>query len=197
MHVRRAGPTRRPWMWLLCFSCPTSAQTTTCPKGWIASTTNACYKLSDRAASHIRCVELCGANASLACIGSAEENEFVSFMARGGLSRSGATHVWIGHYQLPNSTEPDGGWGRCSSGEASNFTNWMDGQPDNLGVSRTVGENCARLTTSGAGRWQDEACIEEYRCLCELGAVGQKPSPDYVSFVESDIEAMATGCEDF
>jgi hypothetical protein len=45
---------------------------------------------------------------------------FLSPSARPGLG-------WIGHYQSA------GGWDSCASGEAANFTNWLEGQPDERG----------------------------------------------------------------
>jgi len=72
----------------------------------------------------------------LACIASAEENDFVFELTLG----SGIWHPstiweigpWLGGFQPPGSPEPAGGWSWVS-GEPWGYTNWLDGQPDDNG----------------------------------------------------------------
>ena len=102
-----------------------------CPAGWTESPAGGCYRLTDESATHWECADLCGAEASLACISSEEESTYVSME----LLPAGRW-AWVGLYQTPGGAEPDGGWSHCSNGEAVNFTNWTvfpDGysEPDN------------------------------------------------------------------
>ena len=52
-----------------------------CPAGWKASDAGRCYKRTIEKAPHWGCDDLCGADASLACISSAEENTIVMALA--------------------------------------------------------------------------------------------------------------------
>ena len=110
-----------------------------CPAGWSESPAGGCYRLTDERATQWECDELCGAEASLACISSEEESTYISME----LLRAGRA-AWIGLYQTPGAAEPDGGWSHCSNGEAVNFTNWFDGEPNEYGV-----EDCAAMR----GEW--------------------------------------------
>jgi hypothetical protein len=69
-----------------------------------------------------------------------------------GYSGQVANGAWIGLYQPPGSSEPDGGW-EWISGEPVTFTNWFDGEPSNdEGV-----ENYAHfgLMTPDPYKWND------------------------------------------
>jgi hypothetical protein len=72
----------------------------------------------------------------LACITSAEENQFVFDLTLGsGIwypSAEWEVGPWLGGFQLPGSQEPDQGW-TWINGEAWTYWNWMPGQPDNNG----------------------------------------------------------------
>ena len=150
-----------------------AASAAACPDGWSASPAGKCYKVTSESASHLGCVDLCG-RASLACIRSAEENAFAVELV--GKDKA----VWIGNYQAPGSVEPDGGWGQCSTGEASGYVNWAQGQP---GDSVQSNENCAFVKT---GLWHNAQCAMRFHCLCERGA---NASSAYLAFVEAYIPA--------
>jgi hypothetical protein len=82
--------------------------------GWFGSADGSCYTLLETQATHWRCAELCGGqNASLVCIGSAEENDFLA-----GRLPSEANDAWVGNHQASHVSEPAGGWDTCVSGEA-------------------------------------------------------------------------------
>ena len=49
-----------------------------CPASWSESPAGGCYRLTDESATHWGCAELCGPEASLACISSEEESAYVS-----------------------------------------------------------------------------------------------------------------------
>ena len=140
-----------------------------CPTGWTPSPTNAawgprCYLVPpERSTSLSRCVDLCEEHGGIpACIGSAEENDFVTAelaTAAGGL--------WLGLYRSPAK-----GWGRCVAGDAPSFTNWVENQPDDhLGYQ----QDCASIDAK-TGRWRDVVCVpldplslDELSCLCARG----------------------------
>ena len=108
-----------------------AAAATACPIGWTHSPTSAtwgsrCFLVPpERSASLFRCVDLCVEHGGApACIGSAEENAFVTAE----LASSGG--LWLGLYQNETGRGPAKGWGRCVVADAPNFTNWHEGQPD-------------------------------------------------------------------
>lgn len=80
---------------------------------------------------------------------------------------------WIGGFQAPGSTEPDGGW-EWVTGEPWDYTNWEEDQPDNGGGF--VDQNRLRLFKKGAlvgSSWDDCEADNpiEHRLgfLCEYG----------------------------
>ena len=194
--MRIAAPTAarmllRSCLLLLCL--PRAAAV--CPAGWSESPAGGCYRLTDEIATHWGCAELCGADASLACISSEEEITYVGMELR-----SMGSWVWIGLYRTAGAAEPDGGWSHCSNGEAVNFTNWTvfpDGysEPDNWeeqagGVLRE--EDCSEMLEGTQGLW-DWRCDGRASCLCERGAATS--SPEYLAAMEAQraaLEAQAT-----
>ena len=68
-----------------------------------------------------------------------------------------ADGLWLGLYQNDKGLGPAKGWGRCVGGDAPNFTNWHEGQPD-AGYQ----QDCAFLALFGAGsgngQWYNTAC---------------------------------------
>ena len=161
---------------------------TACPIGnWTPSPTSAtwgprCYLVPpERSSSLFRCVELCKEHGGApACIGSAEENDFV--MANVTMFPKHARHetmgLWLGLYQNDTGLGPAKGWDRCVAGDsAPNFTNWHRDHPDDYhGYQR----DCAWVDAS-PGRWRALACdggvrfdprpwrIAELSCLCAHG----------------------------
>jgi hypothetical protein len=75
-----------------------------------------------------------GLSAHLACITTAEENQFVFNLSLGlGIwhaSPIGYVGPWLGGFQQDGAAEPAGGW-TWIDGEVWTYANWMDGQPDN------------------------------------------------------------------
>ena len=130
--------------------------------------------------THWGCADLCGPNATLACVQSSEENERVARLA----ADAGVIHFWVGSYQRPAGEEPGGGWDVCQSGETVNFAKWYRGpqpiwqdgpQPDNWHGA----EACAAVSHShhlaewpllAEGWWYDLPCYLELPCLCKHGA---------------------------
>jgi hypothetical protein len=76
----------------------------------------------------------------LATLTSAAENEWV-------LNRfANSPNYWIGLYQPPGTPEPDEGW-VWVTGEAYQWTNWKDGEPNN------------HVYVAGAWRDEDHVCV--------------------------------------
>jgi hypothetical protein len=94
----------------------------------------------------------------LACITTAEENQFVFDLSLGlGIWHPSAEWYvgpWLGGFQEDGASEPDGGW-TWIDGETWSYANWMDGQPDN---NNSMG-NENRLVFWGRGQispmWND------------------------------------------
>lgn len=66
-----------------------------------------------------------GLSGHLATITSAEENAFIFGL---GVRQS----IWLGGFQPASAPEPDGGW-EWVTGEAWNYTNWANVEPNDLG----------------------------------------------------------------
>ena len=151
---------------------------TACPAGWTPSPTSAtwgprCYLVPpERSTSLFRCVELCKAHGGApACIGSAEENAFVTEKL------AEADGLWLGLYQNETGLGPAKGWGRCVAGDAPSFTNWHEGQPDDF---HGYQQDCAWVDAA-TGLWRALACdgsvrfdprpwkIAKLSCLCAHG----------------------------
>ena len=118
---------------------------TACPTGWTPSPANAtwgprCYLVPpERSTSLFRCVDLCEERGGTpACIGSAAENDFVT------AELAAADGLWLGLYQNDKGLGRAKGWGRCVAGDAPSFTNWYEGEPDEL-AGYQVQEDCAFL----------------------------------------------------
>ena len=143
-----------------------------CPDGWTLAAGH-CYKLTDTSTT-LGCVALCGANASLACIRSDEENAVATALLSG-------TYAWIGNFQRPGSSEPVGEWDGCPSGEEVSFSSWGRGEPNNEAYGSD--EDCAGLYADWEHdwRWYSTACFNYLRCLCKIGA---EPSPEYLAFLQ-------------
>ena len=96
-----------------------------------------------------------GIQGHLTTITSSEENLFISNDPGlgNGISKGIIESKWLGGYQLPGSTEPDGGW-QWVTGEAFAYANWASGEPNDS----PVGEN--RITfqhgwNSDGKEWND------------------------------------------
>ena len=178
---------------------------TACPSGWTPSpNSGTCFKVPpERSTSLFRCVELCEEHGGApACIGSAEENRHVTANER--KLTDGADVLWLGLYQNETSLGPAKGWGGCVSGDAPNFTNWYEGQPDD---HHGYQQECTLLAVSdlfgagsGNGTWRDGWCDSSVlyrashragarRCLC---AHGEKCSEIYLSRGVKDKRAFTT-----
>jgi hypothetical protein len=170
---------------------------TVCPGGWSHwDVGDKCYKLTAGRFNALGCATACGPNATLACISSRAEADFVATLTHS-LDAVRIGYVWMGLHQSRGSAEPRGGWDTCASGERPNFTNWHEGQPDNVknffnqgGVLRwptnaqcaVIGHPCYACTFDV---WYDHPCYPSYPCVCELGAPA---TPEYLSSVGADIE---------
>lgn len=165
-----------------------------CPAGWTAAS-GGCYLVTTAwTTQRWECDRLCGANASLACIGSAEESAAVTVYTQTMAERGYGYNppVWLGNYR-----RPDGGWQGCAQGDG-HF---------NLSTFPTVFE-----TTDCACLWQDESTspsgklnrpwgadgrvAQMYELPCSLGAAeatafhclckhGQAVSPAAAAFDEA------------
>ena len=180
---------------------------TACPEevGWTASRYG-CHRITHETASHFACDDLCGPNASLACVANAEENELLGKMVMEWAKATyngGDASVWLGHFQPVGAREPDGGWAGCTSTVAAassssmlsalpNSTFWAAGQPNNL-----AGDHCAAMIAGSrmqwpAGRWVDSNCgwssdldFGLIHCLCEHKGSPSSTSPDYLAFEDA------------
>ena len=132
--------------------------TTACPIGWTPSPTSAtwgsrCYCIPpERSDSLFRCADLCTKHGGVpGCIGSAEENAFVT--AELAEAEQG---LWLGLYQIETGLGPAKEWSHCVRGDAPGFTDWQEGQPDDY---HGYQQDCAWVTGNRTGRqWRALAC---------------------------------------
>jgi hypothetical protein len=180
---------KRPLSVLLIALTDVALASATCPGGWARFDEGGkCYKVTAGRFNALGCAAACGENATLACIRSSAEADFIASLTRS------VGDVWIGLYQSPGAVEPGGGWDMCASGETTNFTNWQSGYPSNFYrtmIFRDLGEMSYANRQCAAKRreylrngWFDSPCYLRYRCLCELGAPA---SAEYLAFMEADI----------
>eukprot|EP00964_Phaeocystis_antarctica_P078319 scaffold48710_cov67-Phaeocystis_antarctica.AAC.3 len=142
-----------------------------CPTGWTSSpASTTCFLVPpERSTSLFRCLDLCKEHGGTpACIGSAAENDFVT----AGLAA--ADGLWLGLYQNETGLGPAKGWDRCVAGDAPNYRNWHQGQPDDY---QGYQQDCAWVDP-GTGQWRTLACdggvrfdsdpwrLAELSCLC-------------------------------
>ena len=167
-----------------------SDASSTCPDGWHAPVAGKCHRLTEERATAYRCADLCGSGAALVCITSTSENaNLAAFVTE---QAGEQIEVWTGIYQRPGSAEPAGGWDACASGAATNFSNWDEGQPNQLFQHS---EDCAvlgrpsdwRAVVDDPGVWRDASCIEWMRCLCELGA---DATPAYLASLDAQLQRV-------
>ena len=152
-----------------------------------------CYVITLEAGSHAHCAEHCEThhNASLPCIGTAEENAFLAGLI-------GGTPTWIGAFQSPTDEGADVGWPKWAmEGCDSTFVDWAPGEPNDspLGGSH---EDCAvvglqEANGKGGGGWFDAPCRwEEPRCTCEFPG---KVSKQYAAFAQKQMSWGEQGKE--
>ena len=148
-------------------ACPSNWGTARQPS-WREWGSRCLFVPPERSTSLFRCVDLCAKDGGTpACIGSAEENDFVT--AEFAASADG---LWLGLYQNETRLGAAKVWDRCVAGDAPSFSNWDEDQShDHLGYQ----QDCAWVDTR-TGRWRDIVCVhlnppplDEVSCLCTRG----------------------------
>jgi hypothetical protein len=114
-----------------------------------------CYLVFDDVttwdAARAACAAL-GATTHLVTFGAAEENAAL-------VASLGLAHRWTGFTDA--TTEGDWLW---FNGEATTYTNWRTGEPNNGGGA---GENCGVIEGNNGGVWDDRPCGLTYGRVCE------------------------------
>ena len=143
--------------------------------------TDKCYKIAPGYVGTGDCVEKCGADASLACIQSAADHEYVyRWLTDEGVPGTPRQQVWIGNYRTDDDT--DGNWTGCAGGQTTAFTNWTtaraNAEPRNSLINPDKPLQCALFHVDG---WYSRECLYWYPCLCESGT---PTSAEFVAFHE-------------
>ena len=175
-----------------------------CPDGtWREnSATGKCYKLAPGYVAHggcdAKCAEeasLASSEASLACIQSELDNEFVfEWLKTDGIPGTPRLALWIGNYRLD--TDANGSWTGCTGASASSaYTNWTTMSDELTGCGNHGDQECQREPATNpmtgeplqcalfearsyaipGGGWSDPGwfsrdCLYWYTCLCEAGS---------------------------
>lgn len=125
-----------------------------CPSSWNLYGAS-CYQRWEQQKTWTQAENLCGAQGGhLTSIETVVENAFVR-----SLVSSGPT--WIGMHEPGKE-----GVRVWSDGSAVNYTNWGNGQPNN--VSRENVQDCVLMRVNG--RWFDNSCIKNHSYVCEINA---------------------------
>ena len=143
------------------------------------SVTDKCYKIAPGYVGTGDCGEKCGADASLACIQSAADHEYVyRWLTDEGVPGTPRQQVWIGNYRTDDDT--DGNWTGCAGGQTTAFTNWTtaraNAEPRNSLINPDKPLQCALFHVDG---WYSRECLYWYPCLCESGT---PTSAEFVAF---------------
>ena len=142
--------------------------------------TDNCYKIAPGYVGTGGCTEKCGVDASLACIQSAADHEYLyRWMMDEGIPGTPRQVMWIGNYRTDDDT--DGNWTGCTGGQTTSYTNWtMAGARAQPMDSPLTGkpQPCALFEVEG---WYSRECLHWYHCLCEYGT---PTSAEFISFHE-------------
>lgn len=157
------------------------AMAAVCPTSSTAANSACLHVPAAAVRSPFECSELCGLNATLACISSEEESAMVA-------RRWPDSILWLGAYQSRAVDQ----W-QCASSDSlasREYVNWGPGNP-------RPEESCARayngVWQGAAGRWYTSECFDYSRvspyarCLCRHGS---RPSAEYVAFATDHEEAL-------
>ena len=80
-------------------------------------------------------------------------------------ANSGTNELWLGFKEVTNEHNYFWPWG------TSAYTFWCGGQPNDSNV-----DDCARMTTSATGCWDDAYCGNGYRYICEAPVTAVCPA---------------------
>jgi hypothetical protein len=111
--------------------------------------------------------------ASLAAVGSLEEDDFIATSAYGLISGN----LWLGGMRDDDYvwSWPDGTifWrgGRDGAAEADAYVRWQPGEPNDSSTVTTDPERCLALTLGG-NDWNDRACSLRLPYVCERAPAG-------------------------
>jgi hypothetical protein len=112
--------------------------TRACEQGWYAYKQEKCLLYDPVNVNFEKAVNLCSdKNATLASIGSKEEQDFILALGRLHYTLSGVHWVWLG--LVRNASNPN--QFHWKDGSTFNYTNWREGCPDTR-----QGENCVLMT---------------------------------------------------
>jgi len=166
--------------------------------------TNASFLLTSERHVFEGCIAACaalaeGANATLACIDSAEKAAFVGEGLLEPNDRLTLRMAWFGLFQHPHKPgSPRAGWQPTAEGCGSDFHNWADGRRAVAPVAATCttgwfagGDNfCGSLHLHEMGEWHAGPCsVLPMPCVCEQPAT---LSPRFAAeFAESAAQAAA------
>ena len=133
-----------------------------CPTSSSASETGCLHVPSAAVGSAFECADLCGPNATLACISSEAESAFVT-------RRWPGAYLWLGAYRARAVDH----W-HCASGGQLSYVNWGPGKPSPQS-QRPNTTSCAEMFTGEwqgkAGRWYDTVGVNwEQPKWVQLGA---------------------------
>jgi hypothetical protein len=136
-----------------------------CSSGW-TSYSSACYYFESSSSTYTAAQSACEAldsRASLACVNSATENDWLASEA----DTNGLSGAWIGY----TDSVSEGTWVWEDSTCTSSYENWDTNEPN--------GDDCAKLQVGSDTSWKDRPCTSTYGYICEYdndGSPTQRPT---------------------
>ena len=130
-----------------------------CPDSW-SHHNDSCYLMSRSQATWLEANQACAAfdpRARLISVHPDDKDRLQKLLTE--IDRR-EMHIWIGLFR-----RHDGSSWAWSDGTPVDYTNWRDGEPNNLGD----GEHCAGFYVRHAGgRWNDYECSTKRSFLCQI-----------------------------
>ncbi|GFO41918.1 macrophage mannose receptor 1 [Plakobranchus ocellatus] len=159
---------------LLFTATSVQAQADTCPSGWTkSSSSGTCIKFYDDFKTWADARTVCQQDGGdLVTIRNENMSQFVEAQRA---SKRGS--YWIGLHDL--NKEGDFGW--LDETQVATFLKWGPRQPNDMNISPyTQGQDCVEIGYWNDATWNDKACEDTNKFLCEKPATGSATGQDCV-----------------
>ena len=174
MFVRTGWLTSLQVSFVTAFTCPSANGWVQLPSDDAIPSGEKCFRVIPESLSHTACANRCNnLNASLACISSRIENEFIlDNVTRKYRGRP----VWLGLFKSKDTESRERGWKEWVSGCDSDYRKWSPDAPEML-FTRSDCASLGGLSTHRHFEWFAHPCNFGFQCLCEYPATTNDSYP--------------------